>query len=354
MKPHVTWPRSPSHRLSDGVDEGWPGMRTKHLNCSTQIILSVSQADGWGVVMTEQPYDFSPLTDCVRVVYTMKILSIWYLIPVFMTLLHWWCIWEQSVPFSVILSLCSKFMLIWLLSSGTGMSLPWLHSWSLSSLSHFAPLYLPPSRSNGSSPDGGRDGVRGGRWPRSPSRICAGRGSGDWWGWLPSTGPGWDYRRDRKRDCGGRGGRTRNLDQTDGLHHVLCGICCRFGQRVAVPVPLLQERWRWASESLCSVMLWHRIWSLWTHKLSSKAHSFPPMWSILAVCSQTTGGDTIYRLHNSFQFMSAKAGRRSGCNAFSVITSCYVAVILTHMLITIPAVVKFTVVFHCLQTQIYN
>lgn len=40
---------------------------------STQIILSVSQADGGGVMTEQQPYDFSPLTDSVRVVYTINI-----------------------------------------------------------------------------------------------------------------------------------------------------------------------------------------------------------------------------------------------------------------------------------------
>lgn len=46
--------------------------------------------------------------------------------------------------------------------------------------------------------------------------------------------------------------------------------------------------------------------------------------------------------------ISAKAGRRSGCNVFSVITSCYFAIILTHMLIIIlaVAVVIFNVHFN--------
>lgn len=48
---------------------------------------------------------------------------------------------------------------------------------------------------------------------------------------------------------------------------------------------------------------------------------------------------------HSFQYMSAKAGRHSGCNVFSVITSCYIAIISTHMLIIIWAVAVVILTF---------
>lgn len=83
-----------------------------------------------------------------------------------------------------------------------------------------------------------------------------------------------------------------------------------------------------------------------THKTQAPLKlTFSPMWSIFAVCSQTTGGDTIYRLCHSFQYMSAKAGRHSVCNVFSVITSCYIAIISTHMLIIIWAVAVVILTF---------
>lgn len=105
-------------------------------------------------------------------------------------------------------------------------------------------------------------------------------------------------------------------------------------------------------QKLCAGTCWDVVLKVFvctnSQNTTSKTVSFSPMWSIFAVCSQTTGGDTIYRLCNSFQYMSAKAGRRPGCNVFSIITSCYIAIISTHMLIIIRAVavVMFNVHFH--------
>lgn len=130
--------------------------------------------------------------------------------------------------------------------------------------------FLFSSRSNGSSPSGDRNVVRGGRQPGSPSGARARRGPSKCWGRCSSAIPGRDHRWDRKRERGRGGAGTRNLDQTDGLHHVLCGICCRLGQRVAVPVPLLQERWRWASEKRCAGTCWHvALKVFWIHKLTN-------------------------------------------------------------------------------------
>lgn len=221
---------------------------------------------------------------------------------------------------------------------------------SLLSLTLFCSIVLFfPYRSNGSSSVGGRDSVRGGRQPSSPSRVHAGRGFSKWWERWSSTNPGRDYRWDRKRDRGRRGVGTRNLDQTDGLHHVLCGICCRLGQRMAVPVPLLQERWRWASETLCRDMLGCCIESLWIHKLTKhktvtvSPRCDPSLLFAVRPLVEIPSTDSVIHVN-----ISVKAGRRSGCNVFSVITSCYFAIILTHMLIIIlaVAVVIFNVHFN--------
>lgn len=105
-------------------------------------------------------------------------------------------------------------------------------------------------------------------------------------------------------------------------------------------------------QKLCAGTCWDVALNVfgYTHLQNTsyyKIHSFSLMWSIFAVCSQTVGGDTIYRHCNSFQYMSAETGRRSGCNVFLVITSGCIAIILTHILIIIwaMAVVIFTVNF---------
>lgn len=38
--------------------------------------------------------------------------------------------------------------------------------------------------------------------------------------------------------------RARAMDQTDGLHDVLRGVCRGAGERLALPVPMLQKWWR--------------------------------------------------------------------------------------------------------------
>lgn len=180
-------------------------------------------------------------------------------------------LWDRNV---YIMCHCSMMTLNAALLSVSLLSLTFTLTYSLGLSVQLRHIFFPPNicRSNGSSPVGGRGSVRGGRRPGSPSRVRAGRGFSKRWGRWSGASPGRDDRWDRKRDRGRRGVGTRNLDQTDGLHHVLCGIRCRLGQRVAVPIPLLQERWRWASETLCRDTLGccfkrHWIHTFTKHKL---------------------------------------------------------------------------------------
>lgn len=50
-----------------------------------------------------------------------------------------------------------------------------------------------------------------------------------------------DRRRQRQR---ARAAAERDMDPADGLHHVLRGLRRRSGERVALPLPLLQKWWR--------------------------------------------------------------------------------------------------------------
>lgn len=82
-------------------------------------------------------------------------------------------------------------------------------------------------RWNGSPSVGGRDNVRGGGEFSSPPCACAWIDPRVWWGWrsCSAADPGWGCRWNREWGCNSTSGGKRNMDQTDGLHHVLRGFC---------------------------------------------------------------------------------------------------------------------------------
>lgn len=202
------------------------GAQSASLFHSTQVWLrrlcsSVSSADVRFEVVSVNILDMTVrISSAVLPDKSEDILGYWFLLPFVLPLV-------SSVPLLI-------FFLIWSLFI----------------------LFL--SRWNQSPPAGGRDPVRGGGWRvSSPPGSRAWSGPRVWRGWRswPTANPGRGCSRDRKWGRGGTSGGERNLDQTDGFHHVLRGFCGGLGQCVAFPISLLQEWRRWAFRSTVSLML---------------------------------------------------------------------------------------------------